>query len=309
MSYFFKNTIINFHDIYDMQWMDMVFQLLKSRYQIVSLNEIKSFYYENHKLENSCHITFDDGDISFFTIVYPLLIKHNITASIYVSPSATICAKNFWFQTIRGFDKKTLLNLINSQIKVPIRDIHSLPLGSVMKSLPLEAIHSVISIYEKENGKIPKQPMNLNINQLRELHASGIVSIGAHTQNHPILANESDEVARYEIQTSVQELGELLGTQIEYFAFPNGKPTLDFGQREIKYLKESGIKIAFSTQSKNFDKHDDPLSIPRIPIQFGNESFILLKLLSGGKWEYLRKMFKGKQEDDYRFKILNQIVI
>ena len=34
----------------------------------------------------------------------------------------------------------------------------------------------------------------MSIEQLKEIDRDGLVTIGAHTMNHPILANENDEV-------------------------------------------------------------------------------------------------------------------
>jgi len=73
--------------------------------------------------------------------------------------------------------------------------------------------------------------------ELKEAYDSGLVAVGAPTQNHPILANETEQTSRYEIQSSILELSDMLGTQVKYFAYPNGIPSLDFGEREIDVLK------------------------------------------------------------------------
>ncbi len=39
--------------------------------------------------------------------------------------------------------------------------------------------------------------MNLTREQLIELNNSGLIEIGSHTNNHPILVNESDKVLNW----------------------------------------------------------------------------------------------------------------
>ena len=75
--------------------------------------------------------------------------------------------------------------------------------------------------------------------------ASGLVTIGAHTINHPVLKNESDTGCRYEIAESVKQLELILEKPVKYLAYPNGRLHLDFGEREMNYLKESNIALYF----------------------------------------------------------------
>jgi len=143
--------------------------------------------------------------------------------------------------------------------------------------------------------------------ELKEVYNSGLVAIGAHTQNHPILANETETTAQYEIQSSILELSEILADPVKYFAYPNGIPQIDFGEREMNFLKAMNIKLALSTENKSFSIKDNPLNIPRNGISKGNKSFLFLKLLMGSKWDIVKKLCLGKQEDDYREEIRNII--
>ena len=296
----FPNTIINFHAIDDQKWIDSTFNLLKNNYQLVSLQDIKQYYYSKVKLSNSCHITFDDGDYSFYKNVYPLIIKHRIPVSIYVSPEVIKNRTNFWFQEIRGYDQQMLRHIISEIFHDKTFRELQIPIIAIFKSISLKSINDVISRYQKLTNTPPKPTFNISYPQLKEIYNSGLVSIGAHTQNHPILKNETDEVAEYEIVSSVVELSEMLDSKVEFFAFPNGIPGLDFGQREINYLKQAGICLSFSTENKTFTSKDNPLAIPRNGLSYGNSSFTLFKLIMGSRWDSFKRAIKGKQEIDYR---------
>ena len=304
-----QNTVINFHAIYDSAWMESVFLLLKKKYTIISLDELMAYYYNNKELKNTCHITFDDGNSTFYKIVYPLLKKYNIPVSIYVSPYITKHGGNFWFQEIKDYDQKIFRNIIAEAEKKPIFNKQILPITAILKSFPISKIHEYIRQYKEGTKTLDKPSLNMNTKQILDLHKSGLVAIGAHTQFHPILKNESNDKAETEIITSVLELGEILGKKVEHFAYPNGIPNMDFGYREMNYLKQARIKLAFSTELKPFDNDDNVLSIPRNGLSKGNQHFVLTKLQLGNKWDTIKRLLKGKQEKDYRKDILEYINI
>ena len=77
--------------------------------------------------------------------------------------------------------------------------------------------------------------------------------------DHPVLGNESGERARAEIQESVSALARMIDRPVTAFAYPNGTEGFDFGPREQDFLREAGVRIAFST---------DPGFVGRGPIAY-----------------------------------------
>ena len=295
-----ENTNINFHVIKNTAWMEEILKLLQNHFNIVGAQQLEKYYYEGLRLKNACHITVDDGDISVYTHLFPLIKKYKIPISIYVSPFAIKTGKNFWFQEIKDFDLKHFLGFystLNGE-EIPFKNKHQV--SAILKSMKVHEINALIDAYKKTYGIPNKARIGMNLDQVMELKSSGLVSIGAHTLHHPILENEDNETSRKEILQSVQELGDLLQEEIKYFAYPNGLPGLDYGEREIRFLKEAKIRLAFSTESKHFSLKDNPLSIPRRGVTKGGSTFVLAKLAFGDYWENLKRMLKGKQEKDFR---------
>ena len=286
---FLPNTVINFHAIHDPEWMDSVLSLLKKCYHVIPIHELERFYFGSHPLKNTCHLTFDDGDATFYRNAIPLLKKHNVSASIYVSPKAIREGGNFWFQEIRGYDEHKLVAITCKRSK-NLNISQDIANKAIFKSLPLDMIWDIIEEYRQETGTPPKPATNMSTEHLREVQNSGLVAIGAHTQNHPILSNENDQTAEQEILGSITELADLLSSEVRYFAYPNGRPGADFGQREMDILSKAGIKIAFSTEKKRFSHKDNPLAVPRNGLTYGNNAFVLAKLMAGSKWDLLKKM-------------------
>lgn len=262
------NTIITLHEINDPKWLNNVIISLKNNYNIVSVEDFENYYYNNINLKNACHLTFDDGDLSFYNNVLPLIKKHNIPVSTYVSPLIARERRNFWFQEIRGYNQEKLFEITQKIINDKNQNIQPVAMNPFLKTLRIETILEIIKLYQKETNTPPKPPMNMTEKQLIEIKSSGLVEIGAHTLNHPILTNESDESATYEIEKSIDQLSEILNCETRYFVYPNG----DYGEREIKILKNKGIKLAFSTKKGKISHDNNIFCLPRSGSPFVSET-------------------------------------
>lgn len=284
----FRNTIINFHKTSNAAWFAKVLSLLKRYYTIIPIQKLEKYYYNGERIKNSCHITIDDGDRSFYTHIFPVIKKLKIPVSLYVSPSILKNNTNFWFQEIKGYDEDLLKKIISQNTNIDKHSIKTLTSKALLKTLQVNHIHRIIDLYQKKTSTIPKPPQNMNIDQLMDVHKSGLVEIGAHTQNHPILKNETYQNATKEIKDSIYQLSDMLNMKIKWFAYPHGSPGLDFDDREIRIVEDCGIKLAFSTNLNFFSKNDNPLLIPRSGFTYGNRLFVTTKLLLGAYWKLLR---------------------
>lgn len=291
------NTIITLHEINDPKWLNNVIISLKNNYNLVGVEDFENYYHNNNNLKNACHLTFDDGDLSFYNNVLPLIKKHNIPVSTYVSPLIARENKNFWFQEIRGYNQKKLFEVAKEIINDNNLNFQPVAMNPFLKTLRIETILKIIKLYQKETNTPPKPPMNMTEKQLIEIKSSGLVEIGAHTLHHPILINESDESAIYEIEKSIDQLSEILNCETRYFVYPNG----DYSEREIKILKNKGIKLAFSTEKGKISRDNNIFCLPRSGSPFVSETiknksaYIISKsilLLAGEKRYYKYSNFK-----------------
>lgn len=285
------NRIINFHDVRDSIWLEKTINILQKKYNIISAKEILNYYYSGEKIKNASLITVDDGDLTFYEVMYPVFKKYNIPAIIFVSPLSSKREEltNFWFQEIRNCNRKEVVDLAIKTIP-NIKDKRDDSEHNFFSQLKIDDIVKVIDQYKQENN-IPKlPPQNMTSEQIKEIDREGIITIGAHTMWHPFLAAEEDERAKWEIEKSIEDLSSLLGHPIEFFAYPNGRPIKDFGEREKDILKRTTVKLAFSTEHKNFKKTSDKYAVPRYGLSYGSPFFIKLKLFMGANFERFKKI-------------------
>jgi len=99
--------------------------------------------------------------------------------------------------------------------------------------------------------------------QLKSLHASGM-EIGGHTSHHPILAGLDSANARQEIAEGKEYLQDVLGAQIKLFAYPNGKPGVDYLAEQAEIVSALGFDAAVSTQAGVAHHASDLFQLPRV---------------------------------------------
>lgn len=281
------NLIINFHTVNNIDWFEKTIIILKKKFQMINIHQLDQFYQGELELNQVCHITIDDGDLSFYNNIYPILKKHNTPATLFVSPLICRDYSNFWFQNICDLNKETVIKEIENLNIIPNKFVRNMgDVLNTLKCLPIRDIFSIILNSRSLHSRCNKT-WNINLSQLLEIADNDLIEIGAHTLNHPILSNEDDETSGYEISESIKQLELLLGKKINFFAFPNGIPNIDFSGREIKFLERNGIKLAFSTEPKVFSIKNDPLSIPRLSIDYGCIAFVSIKLFLFRYWNII----------------------
>lgn len=290
------SIIINFHEVHDAVWFDNIICFLIKKYNSVNLNDLINLYNSGGDLHNICHITVDDGDKSFYNVIYPVLKKHKIPATIFVSSDVAINRVNFWFQEIVGYERQNLLKIVSEVMDFNLNNKNHIHLDDILKCFTITQILEIINRYQKKFHPAKKPFQNMSVSELKEVENSGLVTIGAHTLRHPILANEEMQVSKDEIISSIANLADILGHEVTYFAYPNGLPGLDFGQREMGILNEIGCLCAFSTESGNFNQSSELLSIPRYGLSCGeSRNYIKTRLFCGSHWNKIMELKPGNE--------------
>lgn len=86
-------------------------------------------------------------------------------------------------------------------------------------------------------------PNSMYMWQLKEVVQSGLVDIGAHTQNHIYLKGLPLNQVQYEVAESKRVLEKELGVTTVSFAYPGGA----FDKQAIEVVKNAGFKTAVTT--------------------------------------------------------------
>jgi peptidoglycan/xylan/chitin deacetylase (PgdA/CDA1 family) len=94
---------------------------------------------------------------------------------------------------------------------------------------------------------------------IRDIHNAGQI-IGAHTCNHPSLTLLSPAPMMAELSDCKQQIENIIGTPVRYFAYPNGA----VNQTVLAATAQAGYRAAFTTRPSTTLRPDQPLLLPRI---------------------------------------------
>jgi peptidoglycan/xylan/chitin deacetylase (PgdA/CDA1 family) len=101
----------------------------------------------------------------------------------------------------------------------------------------------------------------LSWGEIRELHSSGMIEIGAHTRTHIRLSEVEAEVARRTIVDSKADLEDALGVSVQSFCYPQGR----FNQQVVEMVSEAGFSLAFGGVG-HINRKTTPHRVPRLRV-------------------------------------------
>lgn len=140
--------------------------------------------------------------------------------------------------------------------------------------------HALIFLVTERIGT----PGYLTWDQIKQMHASGLVAFGSHTCSHRRLRSLSDEEITQEITQSKQILEENLGAPIYSFCYPYGAGGFD--KRVRPQVFKAGYTLDFSTK-KGIN-----------PWPWTGKKSILRAFPRGGEtlWDYHLQLTRGRSK-------------
>ena len=215
-------------------------------------------------------ITFDDGYRDNLEVAAPILKRRNLPATLFVASGFVDGGIMFNDMVIEAIRRTSMPVLELAEL-----GIAPLPLGSwverrdavsrllpAIKHLPAPRRGEVVaSLGVRAQVTLPDDLM-MTKKQLRDFAGLGF-EIGAHTENHPILAVLPDDHAYREITRGREQLEDMIDKRVGLFAYPNGRWGKDFDERHVAMAKACGFDAAFSTEPGVCCKRCDLWSLPR----------------------------------------------
>jgi peptidoglycan/xylan/chitin deacetylase (PgdA/CDA1 family) len=259
------------HAIGDSDCSEQAFQdqllFLHHTFRIVPLAEIVSKLMAGECTGYEVAITIDDGLSNTATVVYPFLKTHRIPATVFVCPGLVDQGARLW----TGECRERLL-FMSPDTLVSFLDAAGRNSGSAediitwMKTLPLRKRLDVEDDIRRATPSFRPAPEHrqftdlMDWDQLRALDPA-LITIGAHTVTHPILATLSPDEVKHEVCASRTLLEERLDRPVRFFCYPNG--AYDAG---VLNCVEEHFDGAVTTRAALVRPGIHRYQIPRIPI-------------------------------------------
>jgi len=216
-------------------------------------------------------ITFDDGYADNLTLATPILKNHGLHATFFIATAYLNGGRMFNDTVIEAIRRSSLSTLNLDELSLGQFDIAGVEakaraIGHILphvKYLPVAQRETTVARIAAlaACGPLPDNLM-MTTEQLQQLHASGM-EIGGHTARHPILAKLDAEAARKEIKEGKDDLENALGNRVRLFAYPNGKPGVDYLPEQTAIVRALGFDAAVSTQWGTATHSSDVFQLPR----------------------------------------------
>jgi peptidoglycan/xylan/chitin deacetylase (PgdA/CDA1 family) len=246
---------------------------LRNMFNVLPLDEAAQRLQAGTLPSRAAAVTFDDGYADNCQVAMPILKRHQLTAAFFVS-TGFIDGGCMWndvvIEAVRQTRRSSLqledvlgqrfahVQVESSEDK---RDAISAMIGH-LKYLPVAARLECVGQLASKAEVTPPTDLMMTSDELRTLHRAGM-QIGAHTVSHPILATLDRTSATREISEGKMVLEKILGDRVRLFAYPNGKPSVDYTPESVAIVRELGFDAACSTHWAAATADTDVFQIPR----------------------------------------------
>jgi peptidoglycan/xylan/chitin deacetylase (PgdA/CDA1 family) len=269
--------------------------LRRSKLDIVTLGEMHRRLVEGDFSRRFVCLTFDDGYRDTLQVAYPVLKKEDVPFAVYVATSFPDQLGELWWLVLEAAiaRSKSIAITIDGRNRTfecrTVAEKRALydELYGWLRSRPTEAEvrHTIRTLADFYGVDIPGfcKELCMNWEEIAELAADPLVTIGAHTVNHPMLAKLPDKTARSEMDLSRSVIEAALTKRPEHMAFPLGD-RFAAGPREFKMAAELGFKTAVTSRpGVLFPEHGDRLTaLPRISLDGQYQRLRYVRVLLSG---------------------------
>lgn len=214
--------------------------------------------------QTSFVITFDDGYSDNLNNALPILKKYSVPATFFVASENVQSAKEFWWDQLEQIILNTKVEL--DKLDLPIsKEEAIIQTQLALKSLAVQERDAFIVKLARQAGielKTREEYRPMTTEELKQLDADELVSIGSHTVNHPQLAALKQTEQEYEINTGKTQLENILGHKVNTFSYPFGNID-DFSSVTMEICKQANITKAAANFPGQSHSWTDPYQIPR----------------------------------------------
>ena len=207
----------------------------------------------------SVAVTFDDGFLDNYSAAYPVLCKHKVPATFFVTTDFVEHNQPIWFEAVAF----AFLSVPVGSIRHPLcpnplpthdaRTVRLLELTQTMRKLkqvpddvrtafiahlmPLVDRGALMAAWNQYGGAMRWE-------HVAEM-SRGNMEIGSHTVTHPILSRTQGQIMVKELAESKRTLEQKVGAAVELLAYPIGG-TSHFSTEVIRVAKDVGYRHGIS---------------------------------------------------------------
>jgi len=285
----------------------VVRDLRRSGVDLVSLDELHRRMTVGDFSRRFVCFTFDDGYRDTLQWAYPILKEAGVPFAVYVPTSFPDRLGELWWlvlEAVIGRNDRVGLVIDGRDRKFDCASIAEKralydEIYWWLRARPTEAelrsvVRNLAAFYHVDIAAFCDE-LCMTWNELAQLAADPLVTIGAHTVNHPALAKLTKDAVRSEMDLSRSVIEAALSLRPEHLSYPYGDPG-SAGRREFEVAAELGFKTAVTTRpGVLFAEHSQHLTaLPRISLNGDYQRMRYVRVLLSGSatamWNGFRRV-------------------
>ncbi len=257
---------------------------LKAHYTILPLEEALQLQQENRLPPYALAITFDDGYENNFHFAYAALKRMKLSATFFVTTDFVFDRKPLWVDRLEyaygaGNSSRTEKETRDNELRNALKKLSSEEREERLVAIETETR----SLTDFANDRKVYAP--LSESEMREM-VDGGMTIGAHTQSHPILSMILPDEARSEIALSKLALESAGFTVSPIFAYPNGQSG-DWNDKTEELCQKTGFTHALTTEQGVNTRATHPYRLKRIALDGTDDDIATFAAIVAGVRLYL----------------------
>lgn len=189
-------------------------------------------------------VTFDDGYKDNLYAGKPVLERHEIPGTVFVTSGYVDSGRSFWWDELeritfaprRPTDGRLHIEELDADWSLPSDELYLALWEQLHLLTDAQRLETMGRIAETAGVSSDDDPNTMTESELHRLADGGLVEIGAHTVTHPSLIGLPRASQLEEIRESRLHLEALLGRPVASFCFPHGK----FSDESVSCVVEGG---------------------------------------------------------------------
>jgi peptidoglycan/xylan/chitin deacetylase (PgdA/CDA1 family) len=230
-------------------------RFLRSVFRPVPLSVLVRALEEGAETRGMVAITFDDGYADNLLNAKPLLEKHGVPATVFVSSDAVREEREFWWD-----DLQRIVAADPAVYDWWWRALRAKSDSQRRETLDLLRAKAGLNTAA---ARATHRPMTED--EVRQLAGSSLIEIGAHGKSHSPLSELTPSEQIDEAAGSKRELEAIIGREVSLFAFPFGG-VADVNTTAIDAVRGAGFRAAFMSVFAAISPRPDLFSLPRCSV-------------------------------------------
>ena len=233
-------------------------QVRDSGFDIIAMDDVPERLKAPSSARPFAVFTLDDGYKDNRDFAFPVFKKHNAPFMIYVAADFADGRGDLWWLTLEEAVRR--LDSITLEMDGVPRTFALATVGDKdqafeeiywwMRSIPEDRARAITHRLSRDAGHDASsfcRDLVMTWDELRELAADPLVSIGAHTCAHFALSKLPLDKVRKEVTESVRRIEDELGRSCRHFSYPYGCEQ-SAGDREFELVRSLGLATAVTTR-------------------------------------------------------------